>query len=98
MDSSFRPTLIGGKIYPHAIQGIGVGYNTFFNSKEIGNPLAVYAFQTSRIMSITPRLSFDYEWNFGASFGWKKYDEETNPMNNSSWFENKCVYQLWSAA
>lgn len=78
----FSPDTYWGKIYPHAIQGIGVGYNTFFNSKEIGNPLAVYAFQTSRIMSITPRLSFDYEWNFGASFGWKKYDEETNPMNN----------------
>ena len=77
----FSPDTYWGKIYPHAIQGIGVGYNTFFNSKEIGNPLAVYAFQTSRIMSITPRLSFDYEWNFGASFGWKKYDEETNPWN-----------------
>ena len=68
-------------MYPHAVQGIGVGYNTFFHSSELGNPWSVYAFQTSRIASLTPRLSLDYEWNFGASFGWKKYDAESNPYN-----------------
>lgn len=77
----FSPDSKFGKLYPYAIQGIGIGYNTFFNSKEIGNPLAVYVFQTSRIATISSRLSFDYEWNFGASFGWKKYDEENNPNN-----------------
>jgi len=30
---------------------------------------------------LSPRLSFDYEWNFGASFGWKKYDRTYNPQN-----------------
>ena len=68
-------------MYPHALQGIGVGYHTFSNSVEVGNPWSVYVFQTSRIASITPRLSFDYEWNFGASFGWKKFDAESNPYN-----------------
>ena len=68
-------------MYPYAVQGIGIAYNTFFRPSEIGNPLAVYVFQTSRIATITPKLSLDYEWNFGASFGWKKYDEETNPWN-----------------
>lgn len=77
----FSPDSELGRLYPHAIQGIGIGYNTFFNSEEIGNPLAVYVFQTSRIATISPRLSFDYEWNFGASFGWKKYDEINNPNN-----------------
>lgn len=77
----FSPDSELGRLYPYAIQGIGIGYNTFFNSKEIGNPLAVYVFQTSRIATISPRLSFDYEWNFGASFGWKKFDEENNPHN-----------------
>lgn len=24
-----------------------------------------------------PVLSLDYEWNFGASFGWKQYDEHS---------------------
>lgn len=77
----FSPDSELGRLYPYAIQGIGISYNTFFNSKEIGNPLAVYVFQTSRIATISPKLSFDYEWNFGASFGWKKFDEENNPNN-----------------
>lgn len=77
----FSPDSELGRLYPHAIQGIGIGYNMFFNSEEIGNPIAVYVFQTSRIAKISPKLSFDYEWNFGASFGWKKFDEENNPYN-----------------
>ena len=77
----FSPNSYLGKTYPDAIQGIGVGYNTFFNSSELGNPLAVYVFQTSRIANITPKLTVDYEWNFGASFAWKEYDEQMNPLN-----------------
>lgn len=77
----FAPNSYMGKMYPNTIQGIGIGYNTFYNTEEVGNPLAVYVFQTSQIASITPNLSFDYEWNFGASFGWKKYDAEKNPYN-----------------
>src|SRR5690606_2530918 len=50
-------------------------------SSELGDPLNVYFFQTSRIADITQNLSFDYEWNFGTSIGWKKYDEEKNPLN-----------------
>lgn len=70
-----------GQLYPHAYQGIGVAYNSFFSS-EMGNPVTVYVFQGSRIAQLSPHLSFDYEWNFGASFGWKKYDEIHNPKND----------------
>lgn len=77
----FAPDTYFGQLYPYAMQGIGVAYNTFFNSAELGNPLAVYAFQTSRIATLSPRLSLDYEWNFGVSFGWKKYNEAGNPLN-----------------
>lgn len=77
----FSPDTKMGRMYPHAVQGIGVAYNTFFNTLKVGNPLAVYVFQTSRIANITSCLSFDYEWNFGASFGWKKFDENSNPLN-----------------
>ena len=77
----FAPHTRLGKLYPHAYQGIGVAYNTFFNAREVGNPLAVYVFQGSRMASLSRRLSLDYEWNFGASFGWKPHDEETNPKN-----------------
>lgn len=70
-----------GRLYPYAYQGIGVSYNNFFNSAEVGNPVAVYVFQGSRIARLASRLSLDYEWNFGASFGWKKYDPLDNPYN-----------------
>lgn len=71
-----------GKLYPHAYQGIGISYGTFSNTSEMGNPVSVYAFQGSRIKQLSRNLSLDYEWNFGASFGWKKYDEQTNFYNN----------------
>lgn len=70
-----------GKLYPHAYQGIGVSYNTFHSPEGLGNPVAVYAFQGAPIVRFSPRLSLDYEWNFGASFGWKKYDAMFNPQN-----------------
>ena len=70
-----------GRLFPHTYQGIGVSYQTFFSPVELGNPVSVYAFQGSRIAQLSPRLSLDYEWNFGASFGWKKYDEQYNPQN-----------------
>ena len=70
-----------GRMYPHAYQGIGVSYNTFYCPAELGNPVTVYAFQGAPIVRFSSRLSFDYEWNFGASFGWKKYDEQYNPQN-----------------
>lgn len=63
-----------GKLYPTAYQGVGVAFNTFFDRKEIGNPTAVYVFQGARLAQISPNLSLDYEWNFGASFGWNPYD------------------------
>ena len=77
----FLPAHYLGKYYPYATQGIGIGYNTFGNPSELGCPLAVYVFQSSRIVALTSGLSLDYEWNFGASFGWKKYDEMTNFYN-----------------
>ena len=70
-----------GRMYPHAYQGIGVSYNTSYCPAELGNPVTVYAFQGAPIVRLSSRLSFDYEWNFGASFGWKKYDEQYNPQN-----------------
>lgn len=72
-----------GRLYPHAVQGVGISYNTYFNQREVGSPIALYIFQTSRVASLSHRLSLDYEWNFGASFGWKKYDKNTNPYNTA---------------
>lgn len=77
----FHPESERGKLYPYTYQGIGVSYHSFFDKAEIGTPVSVYAFQGSRIARLSPRLSLDYEWNFGASFGWEKYHTETNSYN-----------------
>ena len=37
--------------------------------------------RTLYIAALAERLSLDYEWNFGLSFGWKPFDEQTNPFN-----------------
>lgn len=71
-----------GKLYPYAYQGIGVAYNTFYCSSEMGTPVTLYTFQGSRIKRLSSRLSLDYEWNFGASFGWKKYNSVDNWEND----------------
>ena len=70
-----------GRLYPYATQGIGISFNTFGARKELGEPWAAYLFQTSRIAALAPWLSLDYEWNFGASFGWNPYDAEENDRN-----------------
>lgn len=75
-DSSF------GRLYPHTYQGIGLSLSDFHNKDEIGTPVSIYLFQGSPICFLSRNLSVDYEWNFGASFGWKQYDADTNPYNN----------------
>lgn len=77
----FAPGSRLGRLYPYAYQGVGLAYNTFFDRDELGMPVAVYVFQGSRIARLAPRLSLDYEWNFGLSLGWKESDELTNPYN-----------------
>ena len=70
-----------GMMYPNTYQGIGFSFNSFSNYSEIGNPIAIYLYQRSQIVKIHDKLSFDYEWNFGASFGWNPYDENNNYNN-----------------
>lgn len=53
-------------------QGIGVSANTFFQNRYVGSPLGIYVFQGAPFAVLSDRLSLDYEWNFGATFGWKK--------------------------
>ena len=77
----FRPGSTPDRIYGGVYQGLGVAYYDFQRPDEIGNPVAVYLFQGARIARLVPRLTFDYEWNFGLSFGWKPYDSDTNPSN-----------------
>ena len=76
--------------FPGGYQGIGMGLMNigFADSggvgkarRFIGYPTLVYVFQGGPFWNINSRLSLNYEWNFGASFGWKPlcdYNENYN--------------------
>ncbi len=70
-----------GRKYPSTYQGLGVSFHHFFNDRELGSPFGIYIFQHSRIASISPELSLDFEWSFGIICNWKKYDRQSNPYN-----------------
>jgi len=61
-----------GRLYPTAYQGIGMAWQTFFNHKATGTPVLLYIFQGSRIADLGRKLSLDYEWNLGLSYGWRR--------------------------
>ncbi len=70
-----------GRLYPKTYQGIGISLFDFYNYTDLGRPVSVYLYQGSSIFTLNKSLSLDYEWNFGLSFGWKKYDYNHNPYN-----------------
>ena len=84
---SFPESSKPGRLYPTSYQGIGVALNTFLDKSEIGTPAAVYVFQGASLAQITPKLSFNYEWNFGVSFGWNPYDPygDLNPEHPNTY-------------
>lgn len=67
------------KVYRGVYHGLGVAFHEF--NPQLSNPTSVFIFQGGRIASLARRLAFNYEWNFGLTFGWKPYDKETNPDN-----------------
>lgn len=71
---AYNPNSEAARLYPGVKQGIGLRANIFDYSKSIGTPISLYLFQTAPIVNFNQRLSLDYEWNFGASFGWKPCD------------------------
>lgn len=77
----FHPNTYTDRIYRGAYQGIGVAYYNMYEKQQVGNPVTVYLFQGARIARFNQRLSLNYEWNFGASFGWKPYDNDVNNFN-----------------
>lgn len=77
----FQPGTYADRIYGGAYQGIGIACFYFQKHEQLGTPFALYLFQGARITKLTPRLAFNYEWNFGLSFGWKPYNYEYNSYN-----------------
>ncbi|NDV66536.1 acyloxyacyl hydrolase [Bacteroides sp. 224] len=70
-------------VYGMPYYGIGIGFYDF-NSKQTGHPISAYLFQGGILKAFSFRSMVKYEWNFGASFNWKKYNAATNP-------DNKCI-------
>lgn len=75
---------------PGGYQGLSIGVLNFgagepggFKKarRNIGYPFLAYVFQGGPFHHFNPRLSLDYEWNFGASFGWKPYSEANQGFN-----------------
>ena len=60
-----------GSLYPTAYQGIGIGVQSFYHHTMTGTPILLYIYQGSRIADISDKVSIGYEWNLGASYGWK---------------------------
>ncbi len=77
----FHPNTIVDRIYAGAYQGIGLGFFSFGEKEYLGDPWALYIFQGARMARFSPRLSLNYEWNLGLSFGWKPFDYNTNYDN-----------------
>ncbi|MDP4206175.1 MAG: acyloxyacyl hydrolase [Bacteroidota bacterium] len=66
----------------HPYYGIGLYVPNLYNTLELGRPYALYGFFGAPIKQWS-RLSVDYEYNFGVSYGWKPYNKETNPYNTA---------------
>lgn len=66
-------------IYKGVYQGVGLAIHDF--NPQLGNPVSAYIFQGATIKSFANRLSLNYEWDFGLTYGWKAHDWEKNPEN-----------------
>ena len=77
------PGSAADRLYGGAYQGAGLALYSFGNRGELGTPFVAYLFQGARIVRLAPFLSFDYEWNFGLSWGWRPYDSHANPYNTA---------------
>ena len=51
------------------------------STDKIGYPVFAYIFQGGPVKRFSDVLRLDYEWNFGASFGWKPYCNANKNFN-----------------
>lgn len=63
-------------------QGVGMSVTTFLQPEEVGTPFGLYVFQGAPIAVLSERLSVDYEWNFGATIGWKRTSSGSEVQSN----------------
>lgn len=63
-------------------QGIGLSITTFSQARNVGIPMGIYVFQGAPVATLNERLSLDYEWNFGATLGWKSTSDGDDIRSN----------------
>lgn len=80
-DFSFDKSTREGLLYKGLYQGVGVGATSFFANSLLGTPVSAYVYQGAPFVYFSDRLSLGYEWQFGAAFGWKHYNEESATDN-----------------
>lgn len=73
---SFSPQSREGFLYPGLYQGVGLGLNTFFNSRALGTPGTAFAYQGAPIVHFRDKIWLGYEWQFGVAFGWRPDTEQ----------------------
>ena len=66
-------------LYKGVYQGVGLAYHDL--NPQLGHPFSLFLFQGATIKTLARRLSLNYEWNLGLTYGWKKYDAESHPDN-----------------
>lgn len=82
-DFSFNAATREGMLYRGLYQGVGIGVNSFFASDLLGTPVSAYVYQGAPLCRFNSRLWLGYEWQFGAAFGWKHYEKETDDYNTA---------------
>lgn len=80
-DFSFRGDTKEGMLYKGLYQGIGIGADSFFANDLLGTPVTAYVYQGAPFICLSGCLKLEYEWKFGAAFGWKHYDREVASSN-----------------
>lgn len=81
-DFRFNPSSRAGILYKGLYQGIGFGFQSFFANELLGSPVSAYVYQGAPIVHLNERLWLGYEWQFGAAFGWKHFDQITADNNS----------------
>lgn len=86
-------------VYKGAYQGVGLAIHDF--NSQLGHPVSAYIFQGATIATLARRLSLNYEWDFGLSYGWKAYDKDKHPENHvigskMTAYINANVYLRWA--
>ena len=86
-------------VYKGAYQGVGLAIHDF--NPQLGHPVSAYIFQGATIATLARRLSLNYEWDFGLSYGWKPYDKDKHPENHvigskMTAYINANVYLRWA--